>query len=112
MSAHEAVADVVNAVRYGAVHSYGEPRYRAEWGDGSTLVIDFNGDTWHFGGLRLVTGQQQGLYTALCEQLPDLARERGVRRFTFSAYEPEGLRRLLRRGDWHQSGLHEWEWVL
>lgn len=82
-------------------------RVNVEWKDGSVLKIECSPDEVNFLTLR---SEREGLYSDLCDTLPELFKERGVRSFRARATEgSKGI--VLRRGEWRDDpkGLR---WVL
>ena len=78
------------------------------WPNGSEMKIDCYPDRVHFLAL---TSKRRGLYTDLCKVLPDLFRERGVKRFTALAGSDDSDGILRKRGKW-RAGDRGLEWEL
>lgn len=77
-----------------SIHGY--IRVNVKW-PRSELKIDCWPEQVHF--LHLRSGRK-GLYSDLCDVLPELFRERGVKRFTASPADPSAAEILLKRGVW------------
>ena len=65
----------------------------------SEMKIDCWPDRVHFAHLR---SGRKSLYTELCEVLPPLFQERGVREFTASPADAEAAEVLMKRGEWRR----------
>lgn len=83
-------------------------RVNVEWEDGSVLKIECSPDEVNFLTLR---SQREGLYSDLCDTLPELFKDRGVKSFRASPSGPESESILRKRGAWGDDpkGLR---WVL
>ena len=77
------------------------------WDDRSRLKIHWDEEAVHYGDLYSASG---GLYTFLCERLPEYCAGHGIKRFTARPSDPEAERILLKRGDWErqEDGLLVW----
>lgn len=74
-------------------------RVNVEWKDGSLLKVECRPDEVNFLTLR---SEREGLYSDLCDTLPELFKKRGVETFTARPATPESEAILRKRGDWHQ----------
>lgn len=79
-------------------------RVYVRWEDGSVMKIDCWRERVHFLSL---TSERKGLYSDLCDTLPDLFKERGVEVFTAASANEEADAILRKRGGWNE--LMEWE---
>ncbi len=75
----------------------GGVRVYVDWDDGSVLKIDCYPERVHFLSL---TSKRKGLYSELCDTLPDLFRDRGVKVFTAYPANDEAEAVLRKRGEW------------
>lgn len=85
----------------------GGVRVYCAWNDGSVMKIDCSPDRVHF---LTLNSKRKGLYSDLCESLPELFKDRGVEAFTASAADEESEAILRKRGEWERAerGLR-WE---
>lgn len=81
-------------------HIEGGVRVYCEWQDGSVMKIDCWPERVHFLTLR---SERDGLYSDLCDTLPDLFKGWGVKTFTASAGSEESDAILRKRGDWQDA---------
>ncbi len=86
----------------------GGVRVYVHWPNGSRMKIDCFPDRVHFLSLH---SKRKGLYSDLCDALPDLFCDRGVERFTMSAADEKAEAILLKRGKWERVE-RGWEWVI
>jgi hypothetical protein len=70
------------------------------WPAGASMKIDCSPTNVHFLTLRSGSDHPTGLYTALCNALPDFFRDRGVQTFTAAPRDPEAEGLLRTRGFW------------
>lgn len=75
-----------------------------EWADGSVMKIDAFADRVHFLTLH---SQREGLYSDLCDTLPEFFKDRGVKTFTASARDGESEAILRKRGEWNEEMVWE-----
>jgi hypothetical protein len=78
----------------------GGVRVYCDWPDGSTMKIDCWPDRVHYLSL---TSEREGLYTDLCDTLPELFKGWGVKTFTASAGNDEADAILRKRGEWQDA---------
>ena len=83
-------------------------RVNVEWKDGSLLKVECSPDEVNFLTLR---SEREGLYSDLCDTLPELFKDRGVKSFRASPSSTESEFILRKRGRWETDpkGLR---WVL
>lgn len=88
----------------------GGTRCYIDWADGSVMKIDCTAEEVFFQSL---VSETPGLYTKLCDTLPELFKERGVKRFRMVPGNDEAEAILRKRGDWQEREGHEpIVWVL
>ena len=84
-------------------------RVYVDWADGSTMKIDCSPERVNFLSL---TSNRKGLYSDLCNELPELFQRRGVTHFAASPASEQASAVLRKRGDWKTAPRRGIRWEL
>lgn len=87
----------------------GGVRVYVDWDDGSSMKIDCTPIEVNFQHLN---SNREGLYSHLCDVLPDLFKSRGVREFRATAANEESDAILRKRGEWNDGPKNSIRWIL